>query len=99
LFSIRPPDVGCRGVEQFKLKTIKADRPLYRDPEFKPEWPWLPAVKERHAHRIVLDDRERVACLRRFAAIPNSAVSRTQRSFDSVSSAGTPNSTCGDQSS
>ena len=74
--------MGFRGVEQFKLKTIKADRPLYRDPEFKPEWPWLPAVKERHAHRIVLDDRERVACLRRFAAIPNSAVSRTQRSFD-----------------
>jgi hypothetical protein len=58
LFSIRPPDSGFRGVEQFKLKTIKADRPLYRDPEFKPEWPWLPAVKERHADRIVLDDRE-----------------------------------------
>lgn len=47
-----------RGVDQFKLKTIKADRPLYRDPEYKPEWPWLPAVKERHVHRIVLDERE-----------------------------------------
>ncbi len=47
-----------RRVSEFKLQTIKADRPLYRDPDYKPEWPWLTAVKERHAHRIGLDDRE-----------------------------------------
>ena len=33
-----------RTVDQFKVKTIKADRPLKRDPSFVPEWPWLEAL-------------------------------------------------------
>jgi hypothetical protein len=47
-----------RSVEEFKIKEIKADRPLRRDPDFKAEWPWLQAVKARHKRTIELDDRE-----------------------------------------
>jgi uncharacterized protein len=47
-----------RTVEEFKVKEIKADRPLHRDPQYKADWPWLAAVKARHKRTIELDDRE-----------------------------------------
>ena len=47
-----------RAVEEFKVKEIKADRPLRRDPQYQAEWPWLAAVKARHKRSVELDDRE-----------------------------------------
>jgi uncharacterized protein YcgI (DUF1989 family) len=47
-----------RTVDQFKLATIKPDRPLRRDPAYSPEWPWLAAVRARNRHTITLDERE-----------------------------------------
>ena len=47
-----------RAVEEFKVKEIKADRPLRRDSRYQAEWPWLAAVKARHKRTIELDDRE-----------------------------------------
>jgi uncharacterized protein YcgI (DUF1989 family) len=47
-----------RTVDQFKVKTIKADRPLKRDPSFVPEWPWLEAVKKKIEVEVELDDRQ-----------------------------------------
>ena len=47
-----------RTVDQFKLATIKPDRPLRRDPAYSPEWPWLAAVQARNQHTIRLDERE-----------------------------------------
>jgi uncharacterized protein len=47
-----------RSVDEFRVKEIKADRPLRRDSNFKPEWPWLAAVKARHKRTIGLDERE-----------------------------------------
>jgi hypothetical protein len=45
-------------VSEFRVKEIKADRPLKSDPDFRAEWPWLKAVKARHKKTIQLDDRE-----------------------------------------
>lgn len=47
-----------RTVDSFGLRTIKADRPLRRDPSYQPSWPWLGAVMARYKIEIALDDRE-----------------------------------------
>lgn len=39
----------------FRNATIKADRPLRRDPDFRPEWPWRDAVAARHPISVVLE--------------------------------------------
>jgi len=43
------------------------DRALRRDATYEPQWPWLPAVKRRHKHRVRLTAREadQLASLRR----------------------------------
>jgi uncharacterized protein YcgI (DUF1989 family) len=47
-----------RTVEQFKVREIKADRELRRDPNYVPEWPWMEAVKERISIEVTLDERQ-----------------------------------------
>lgn len=47
-----------RTVDQFKVKTIKADRGLKRDPSFVAEWPWQEAVKAQIRIEVDLGDRQ-----------------------------------------
>ena len=60
-----------RSVEEFKIKEIKADRPLRRDPDFRAEWPWLQAVKtgiSAPSSSMIA----RPSCSKRLRAIPSS---------------------------
>ncbi len=47
-----------RSPAEFRQPKIKADRPLYRDESYKPEWPWLANVKARFPYSVTLDERE-----------------------------------------
>jgi uncharacterized protein YcgI (DUF1989 family) len=47
-----------RSPAEFRQPNIKADRPLYRDESYAPEWPWLANVKARFPYTVTLDERE-----------------------------------------
>jgi uncharacterized protein YcgI (DUF1989 family) len=47
-----------RSPAEFRQPNIKADRPLYRDENYTPEWPWLANVKARFPYTVTLDERE-----------------------------------------
>ena len=77
-----------RTVEEFKVKEIKADRPLRRDSRYQAEWPWLAAVKARHKRTIELDDREAKASGGNERVTRNSSALPRRKSCGSVFSDG-----------
>ena len=86
-----------RSVDEFKIKEIKADRPLRRDVDFKADWPWLKAVKARHKRTIELDDRE-AKLLEELKGDPIFSALLKRKSSASVFSDGTLANTCAGQS-